>query len=122
MASGSDESVCEDVVVCGGGIVGVAIAYFLSRTHRVCPLVIERCHVACAASGKVTLPQQDMIDCLLTSFIQAGGFLGRHWGSGPTSPLHTLGYDLHRYALSCFVISEALASREGIVSWRRSLG
>jgi len=39
--------------------------------------LVERCGVACAASGK------------------AGGFLARGWGSGPTEALHHQGFDLH---------------------------
>ena len=39
--------------------------------------MIERWHVACAASGK------------------AGGFLARGWGSGPTRQLHQVSFDLH---------------------------
>ena len=39
------------VIVCGCGIVGAATAYFLTL-QGVKPLVVERCGVACAASGK----------------------------------------------------------------------
>ena len=46
------------VVICGGGVIGAAIAYFLSR-RGVRATVIERSGIACAASGK------------------AGGFLAR---------------------------------------------
>jgi len=64
------------VVICGGGIQGAAVAYYLSL-RGVASTVIERHEVACAASGK------------------AGGFLARNWGSGPTQQLHEASFDLH---------------------------
>src|SRR5947209_2898789 len=51
------------VVICGDGVIGASIAYFLSR-RGVYPTVIERCGVACAASGK------------------SGGFLAFDWCDG----------------------------------------
>ncbi|MDQ8730692.1 FAD-dependent oxidoreductase [Bradyrhizobium sp. LHD-71] len=57
------------VVICGGGVVGACIAYFLAR-RGVGVTVVERTGVACAASGK------------------AGGFLARDWCAG--SPLDAL--------------------------------
>src|SRR5260370_11048608 len=48
------------IVICGGGAIGVAIAYFLSR-RGARPVVIERHAVAGAASGK------------------SGGFLALDW-------------------------------------------
>jgi glycine/D-amino acid oxidase-like deaminating enzyme len=65
------------VIICGGGVVGACIAYFLSyRGADV--VVVERTAVACAASGK------------------SGGFLALDWCDG--SPLQTLArrsYALH---------------------------
>jgi len=54
-------------------------------------LLVERCEVACAASGK------------------AGGFLAREWGSGDTEVLHQKGFDLY----------EQLAKELGLESFRR---
>jgi glycine/D-amino acid oxidase-like deaminating enzyme len=51
------------VVICGGGAIGVAIAWYLSR-HGARPVVIERHAVAGAASGK------------------SGGFLALDWCRG----------------------------------------
>jgi glycine/D-amino acid oxidase-like deaminating enzyme len=51
------------IVICGGGAIGVAIAYFLSR-RGARPIVIERHAVAGAASGK------------------SGGFLALDWCRG----------------------------------------
>ena len=48
------------VVICGGGVIGAATAYFLSR-RGVKATIIERTGLACAASGK------------------AGGFLALDW-------------------------------------------
>jgi len=57
------------VVICGGGVIGASLAYFLSRNGAK-PVVIERTGVACAASGK------------------SGGFLALDWCDG--SPLEAL--------------------------------
>ena len=51
------------VVICGGGVIGASIAYFLRR-RRVEVTVIERTGLACAASGK------------------SGGFLAFDWCDG----------------------------------------
>ena len=65
------------VVICGGGVIGASIAYFLSR-RGLQPIVVERTGVACAASGK------------------AGGFLARHWCDGtPLERLARHSFDLH---------------------------
>ena len=57
------------IVICGGGAIGAAIAYFISR-RGARPIVIERHEVAGAASGK------------------SGGFLALDWCRG--SPLDRL--------------------------------
>jgi glycine/D-amino acid oxidase-like deaminating enzyme len=57
------------VVICGGGVIGVCTAYFLSR-RGIDVVVVERTEVAAAASGK------------------AGGFLALDWCAG--SPLDAL--------------------------------
>jgi glycine/D-amino acid oxidase-like deaminating enzyme len=65
------------VIICGGGVIGASIAYFLScRGIKV--IIVERTGVACAASGK------------------AGGFLARDWSDGtPRQPLARRSFDLH---------------------------
>jgi len=57
------------VLICGGGVIGTSIAYFLAR-RGVRSTVIERTGVACAASGK------------------SGGFLALDWCD--RSPLEAL--------------------------------
>jgi glycine/D-amino acid oxidase-like deaminating enzyme len=57
------------VLICGGGVIGAAIAYFLAR-RGVQSTVIERTGIACAASGK------------------SGGFLALDWCDG--TPLAAL--------------------------------
>ena len=57
------------VLICGGGVIGASIAYFLS-CRGVKATVIERTGIACAASGK------------------SGGFLALDWCDG--SPLEGL--------------------------------
>ncbi len=65
------------VLICGGGIVGASIAYFLAR-RGVASTVIERSGLACAASGK------------------GGGFLAAGWCDGtPVGPLARRSFALH---------------------------
>jgi glycine/D-amino acid oxidase-like deaminating enzyme len=65
------------VVICGAGVIGAAIAYFLSL-RQVEAVVVERTAVACAASGK------------------SGGFLALDWCDGsPLAPLARRSFELH---------------------------
>jgi glycine/D-amino acid oxidase-like deaminating enzyme len=65
------------VLICGGGVIGASIAYFLS-CRGVQPIVIERTALACAASGK------------------AGGFLALDWCDGtPLEALARRSFTLH---------------------------
>ncbi len=65
------------VVICGGGVIGAAVAYFLSR-RGLKPIVVERTGVACAASGK------------------SGGFLALDWCDGtPLQDLARRSFALH---------------------------
>jgi glycine/D-amino acid oxidase-like deaminating enzyme len=65
------------VLICGGGVIGASIAYFLSR-RGVTATIIESTGVACAASGK------------------SGGFLARDWCEGSAlAPLARRSFDLH---------------------------
>ena len=73
------------VLICGGGVIGASIAYFLS-CRGVQATVIERTGVACAASGK------------------SGGFLALDWCDG--SPLEAL-------ARRSFALHASLADRIG---------
>ena len=64
-------------VICGGGAIGAAIAYFMSR-RGARPIVIERHEVAGAASGK------------------SGGFLALDWCRGsPLDRLARRSFELH---------------------------
>ena len=66
------------IVICGAGVIGAAIAYYLSR-RGVAATLVERNDVACAASGK------------------SGGFIARDWCDGqPQAALARLSFDLHR--------------------------
>ena len=66
-----------DVLICGGGVIGASIAYFLS-CRGVKAIVFESTGVACAASGK------------------SGGFLARDWCEGlPLAPLARRSFALH---------------------------
>lgn len=65
------------VTVCGAGVMGAAVAYYLAR-GGVRVTVVERTGVACAASGK------------------SGGFLALDWCDGsPVGPLARLSFALH---------------------------
>ncbi|MBV8889202.1 MAG: FAD-binding oxidoreductase [Alphaproteobacteria bacterium] len=65
------------VLICGGGVIGASIAYFLSR-RGIAATVIERTGVASAASGK------------------SGGFLALDWCDGtPLAPLARHSFALH---------------------------
>jgi len=64
-------------IVCGAGVIGAAVAYFLSG-RGVAVTVVERSGVACAASGK------------------SGGFLALDWCDGtPLGPLARASFALH---------------------------
>ena len=65
------------VLICGGGVIGASIAYFLSLRNVKCT-VIERTGVANAASGK------------------SGGFLALDWCDGsPIESLARRSFELH---------------------------
>jgi len=65
------------VIICGGGVIGCAIAYFLSRRNAR-PVVVERHAVAGSASGK------------------SGGFLAYDWCRGSAlDSLARRSFDLH---------------------------
>jgi glycine/D-amino acid oxidase-like deaminating enzyme len=65
------------VVICGAGVIGASVAYFLTR-RGVGVTVVERSGVACAASGK------------------SGGFLALDWCDGsPLGPLARASFALH---------------------------
>jgi glycine/D-amino acid oxidase-like deaminating enzyme len=65
------------VVICGAGVIGAAVAYYLAR-RGVRATVIERYGVACAASGK------------------SGGFLALDWCDGsPLAALARTSFQLH---------------------------
>src|SRR5262249_42599694 len=65
------------VIVCGAGVVGASVAYFLAR-RGVPVTLVERSGVACAASGK------------------SGGFLALDWCDGsPVGPLARASFALH---------------------------
>ena len=65
------------VIVCGAGVVGASVAYFLTR-RGIAVTVVERTGVACAASGK------------------SGGFLALDWcDDTPVEPLARASFALH---------------------------
>ena len=65
------------VIVCGAGVIGASVAYFLSR-RGVAVTVIERTGVACAASGK------------------SGGFIALDWcDRSALGPLARASFALH---------------------------
>jgi glycine/D-amino acid oxidase-like deaminating enzyme len=95
------------VVICGGGVLGACLAYFLSLHRRVEVTVVERTGVACAASGK------------------AGGFLALDWCDGsPLGPLARRGFALHAELAARFAGAwgyRRLATWSAVASARRPL-
>lgn len=80
------------IVIVGGGIIGCATAYFLTKLNKTCSVtVIERHKVAGSASGK------------------AGGLLAAGWGSQETVEFHKKG----------FQIIEEIAEELDIKSYRK---
>ena len=73
------------IIICGGGAIGAAIAYFLSR-RGAAPVVVERHEVGGAASGK------------------SGGFLALDWCRGSA---------LDRLARRSFALHASLATELG---------
>jgi glycine/D-amino acid oxidase-like deaminating enzyme len=72
------------VVICGAGVIGASIAYFLS-CRQVEVVVVERTGVACAASGK------------------SGGCLALDWCDGsPLAPLARRSFALHAELAAAF--------------------
>ena len=68
-----------DVIICGGGAVGAAVAYYLSKL-RLRVLIVESHSIARGASG------------FAAGIISAPGPLAR----GPIAALHSLSFDIHR--------------------------
>ena len=65
------------VVICGGGVIGTSIAYYLAK-RGVLSTIIDRVGICPAASGK------------------AGGFLALDWNDGsPVGPLTRKSFELH---------------------------
>ena len=83
------------VIICGGGAIGAAIAYFLARRGAV-PIVVERHEVGGAASGK------------------SGGFLAYDWCRG--SALDRLARLLTGHAVGVVMAGQRLLW--GARAWR----
>ena len=66
-----------NIVICGAGVIGASVAWFLAE-RGVAATLVERHEVACAASGK------------------SGGFIARDWCDGqPQAELARASFDLH---------------------------
>jgi glycine/D-amino acid oxidase-like deaminating enzyme len=66
------------IVICGAGVIGASVAFFLAR-RGASALVVDRARPAAAASGR------------------AAGLLARDWTAGtPSDPLSREGFALHR--------------------------
>jgi glycine/D-amino acid oxidase-like deaminating enzyme len=72
------------VLICGGGVIGASVAYFLSL-RQVEAVVIERVALASAAVALASAASG-----------KSGGFLARDWCDGsPLGPLARRSFDLH---------------------------
>ncbi|TIA93100.1 hypothetical protein E3P99_00256 [Wallemia hederae] len=76
--SSASASVNKNVVIIGGGIIGVCTAYYLAKEGGFHVTIVENGVIAGGASGK------------------AGGFLAEDWHSSATSSLGYLSYSLHK--------------------------
>jgi glycine/D-amino acid oxidase-like deaminating enzyme len=95
------------IVICGGGVIGASIAYFLTR-RRAAVTIVERTRVAAAASGK------------------SGGFLALDWCDGtPLQELARRSFALHA-ELAETIASDwgyrRLTTYGGLVHSRRGAG
>eukprot|EP00927_Polykrikos_kofoidii_P054288 TRINITY_DN48729_c0_g1_i1.p1 TRINITY_DN48729_c0_g1~~TRINITY_DN48729_c0_g1_i1.p1 ORF type:complete len:365 (-),score=50.57 TRINITY_DN48729_c0_g1_i1:87-1181(-) len=80
-----------NILVLGGGVIGVSVAYHLAL-RGVKVTLVDRAGIASCASGK------------------AGGFLARNWNDGsPTQELTHKSFDMH----------EEVATKLGLPSYRR---
>jgi len=68
----------KSIVICGGGIIGCATAYFITKLSTAKVIIIERGAIACHSSGK------------------AGGFLAKNWNGGAVDGLARKSYELHK--------------------------
>jgi glycine/D-amino acid oxidase-like deaminating enzyme len=100
MEASSSDHERKRVVIVGGGIQGVSVAYHLAQHNDESGMMIQypitileaNDHVASAASGK------------------GGGFMARSWGDGTvTQSLHELSFDLY----------EKIAPKIGCTSYRK---
>ena len=73
----TDSESSRHIVIIGGGIIGAATAFYLTKRGYANVTVVERYRVAGCASGK------------------SGGFLAGGWGDKTTNALHTKGFQLH---------------------------
>jgi glycine/D-amino acid oxidase-like deaminating enzyme len=80
------------VVICGGGVIGVCTAYFVSR-RGIDVIVVECTEVAAAASGK------------------AGGFLALDWCAG--TPVDALARRSFALQPRCPTKSRAIGATAG---------
>ena len=87
------------VVICGAGIIGASVAYYLSQLG-VPSLLLERADPACAASGTSRRLGADLTAAFCFSKLRgtgkAGGFLAQSWlDGGPCEQLCRRSYALH---------------------------
>ena len=59
------------VLICGGGVIGASIAYFLS-CRGIKPIVIERTGLACAALAKSPAPPGSTVEIHYALMMEAG--------------------------------------------------
>ena len=99
------------ILICGGGVIGASIAFFLSRAGAEV-IVIERTGIACAASGK------------------SGGFLALDWCDGsPQGALARRSFALHAELTQTInenwgyrrldTLNVVASARRSVEAWRR---
>jgi glycine/D-amino acid oxidase-like deaminating enzyme len=83
MSNAKDEN--DIIVILGGGVIGSAIAYYLSIRGRK-SIIVEQTEIAAGASGK------------------AGGFLAKDWNKGTLASISSRSFDLHLELSKCLEV------------------
>jgi glycine/D-amino acid oxidase-like deaminating enzyme len=100
------------VVICGAGLHGSALAYYLTKSGHTdvrlptalhtalhstcvghCARYVRRSRRGPTGTLQVTIVEREGVGCAASG--KGGGFLARDWGSGPTEQLHRVSFDLH---------------------------
>lgn len=112
VVSATDDTAVARVIICGGGVIGTAVSYYLAK-KGVQTTVVDKCGLAAAASGRAGVLSCHNLDrqkrnelysantCPDSTQVRqhsifAGGFLALDWNDASRlGPLARLSYKLH---------------------------